>query len=76
MLGFAQEEWLASALAQSRARGKIWQILGNQTVMARMHSPIVAVVADESPTASLIGAVSVAHLLEMLLPPTGAQPAP
>ena len=45
-------------------------------VMAKARSPIVAVVADESPTASLIGAVSVAHLLEMLLPPTGPQSAP
>ena len=37
-------------------------------LMARMRSPIVAVVEDDSPTASLIGAVSVAHLLELLLP--------
>jgi CBS domain-containing protein len=37
-------------------------------LMARMRSPIVAVVEDETPTASLIGAVSVAHLLELLLP--------
>ena len=40
-------------------------------VMARMRSPIVAVVEDETPTASLIGAVSVAHLLELLLPAGG-----
>lgn len=39
-------------------------------IMAKARSPIVAVVADESPTATLIGAVSAAHLLEMLLPPT------
>jgi CBS domain-containing protein len=37
-------------------------------LMARMRSPIVAVVEDGDPTASLIGAVSVAHLLELLLP--------
>lgn len=40
-------------------------------VMAKMRSPIVAVVEDESPTASLIGAVSVSHLLELLLPAGG-----
>jgi CBS domain-containing protein len=38
--------------------------------MARMRSPIVAVVDGPGPTAPLIGAVSVAHLLELLLPPS------
>jgi hypothetical protein len=38
-------------------------------IMANERSPIVAVVEDKSKTAPLIGAVSVAHLLEMLLPP-------
>ena len=37
-------------------------------LMARMRSPIVAVVEDATPTSSMIGAVSVAHLLELLLP--------
>jgi CBS domain-containing protein len=40
-------------------------------IMAKAHSPIVAVVDDRSPTATLIGAVSVAHLLELLLPTSG-----
>jgi CBS-domain-containing membrane protein len=43
-------------------------------IMAKEHSPIVAVVEDRSPTATLIGAVSVAHLLEMLLPADDQQP--
>jgi CBS-domain-containing membrane protein len=43
-------------------------------IMANARSPIVAVVEDESETATLIGAVSVAHLLEMLLPPRVRQP--
>jgi CBS domain-containing protein len=43
-------------------------------IMAKARSPIVAVVEDDSPTANLIGAVSVAHLLEMLLPPDRRQP--
>jgi CBS domain-containing protein len=42
-------------------------------IMAKARSPIVAVVADESPTATLVGAVSAAHLLEMLLPPRAGQ---
>ena len=37
-------------------------------LMARMRSPIVAVVEGEAPTAPMVGAVSVAHLLELLLP--------
>ena len=43
-------------------------------IMAKARSPIVAVVEDDSSTANLIGAVSVAHLLEMLLPPDPRQP--
>lgn len=42
-------------------------------IMAKARSPIVAVVEDGSPTATLIGAVSVAHLLEMFLPPKVSQ---
>lgn len=37
-------------------------------VMAKARSPIVAVVEDDASTASLLGAVSAAHLLEVLLP--------
>ena len=37
-------------------------------LMAKMRSPIVAGVENESPSAALLGAVSVAHLLEVLLP--------
>ena len=39
MLGPAQEAWLQEALASSRQRGQVWQVLGNQTVMARMRTP-------------------------------------
>jgi CBS domain-containing protein len=38
-------------------------------LMAKMRSPIVAVVESREKDASLIGAVSAAHLLELLLPP-------
>lgn len=63
----------------SRKKSVLPVVLGEDTgieiaaIMAKEHSPIVAVVEDESPTADLIGAVSVAHLLEMLLPSSSAQ---
>lgn len=59
----------------SRKKSALPVVLADDTgieiaaIMAKEHSPIVAVVEDGSPTANLIGAVSVAHLLEMLLPP-------
>lgn len=49
-------------------------VAGDDTVMeiaglmAKMPSPIVAVVEDGSTNAAMIGAVTAAHLLELLLP--------
>lgn len=37
-------------------------------LMAKMRSPVVAVVEDDSKNASMIGAVTAVHLLELLLP--------
>ena len=39
MLGAAQEDWLSGQLASSVGGGKIWQILANQTIMARVTFP-------------------------------------
>ncbi|WP_411817326.1 alkaline phosphatase D family protein [Hyphococcus sp. DH-69] len=39
MMGTAQEAWLKGELSSSKDRGIAWQILGNQTVMARMNTP-------------------------------------
>ncbi len=39
MLGKTQQDWLANVLTQSVRRGKKWQILGNQVIMARVTSP-------------------------------------
>lgn len=36
LLGDAQQQWLATRLAESRAP---WQVLGQQVIMARMHLP-------------------------------------
>jgi alkaline phosphatase/alkaline phosphatase D len=39
MMGHAQEAWFADTLKQSRQRDMQWQVIANQTVMARMRSP-------------------------------------
>lgn len=39
LLGQAQESWLKTQLEESRAAGCTWQVLGNQTVMARVTAP-------------------------------------
>ncbi len=39
MLGAAQEAWLASELKSSVASGAAWQVLANQTIMARVILP-------------------------------------
>ena len=39
MLGAEQETWLAEQLRQSARGGKAWQVLGNQTIMARVRPP-------------------------------------
>lgn len=39
MLGAEQEEWLGGQLASSVDEGKVWQILANQTIMARAAFP-------------------------------------
>lgn len=42
-------------------------------VMARMHSPVVAVVDDDGGTGRVVGAITASRLLEHLLPPRPAQ---
>jgi len=39
LLGAAQESWLKAEIEASRAAGATWQVLGNQTVMARVTAP-------------------------------------
>ncbi|GIU66995.1 alkaline phosphatase D family protein [Candidatus Phycosocius spiralis] len=39
MLGANQQAWLAEVLKTSVAKGKRWQILGNQVIMGRVTSP-------------------------------------
>ncbi|MDZ4777717.1 MAG: alkaline phosphatase D family protein [Alphaproteobacteria bacterium] len=39
LLGAAQESWLKAEIEASRAAGSTWQVLGNQTVMARVTAP-------------------------------------
>jgi alkaline phosphatase D len=39
LLGAPQEEWLKAQVASSRGAGTVWQVLGNQTVMAPVTAP-------------------------------------
>jgi len=39
MLGALQEEWLDGELKASTAKGKSWQVLANQVMMARIKTP-------------------------------------
>ena len=39
MLGEVQEAWLADGLGASTERGAAWQVLANQTIMARVRPP-------------------------------------
>ena len=39
MLGAEQEKWLAGEMKSSVNQGKAWQVLGNQTIMARVRPP-------------------------------------
>lgn len=41
LLGASQRAWLRQELTRSRAKGRPWQILGNQVVMARVQGPDV-----------------------------------
>ncbi|MFU7526971.1 alkaline phosphatase D family protein [Qipengyuania sp. ASV99] len=39
LLGAAQEQWLTSGLAESRARGATWQVLAQQVLIGKVSSP-------------------------------------
>jgi alkaline phosphatase/alkaline phosphatase D len=47
MMGAAQEAWFAEALQSSRQRNMQWQVIANQTVMARMRTPDFMTVLPE-----------------------------
>ncbi len=56
MLGQVQEDWLANQLADSVAKGKAWQVLANQVIMAKVRSPNFAVsLSEEQKAAQDIG---------------------
>jgi alkaline phosphatase D len=39
LMGEAQEQWLATELARSKQSGAVWQVLGNQILMAKVDAP-------------------------------------
>lgn len=39
LLGAAQEQWLSQELSRSRRAGAVWQVIGNQVLMAPVDAP-------------------------------------
>lgn len=69
MLGAAQEQWLAEAFSASKARGAVWQIVGQQLLMGKLSAPDLLDVADFSDAAiTLEQARKLTMLGEMGLP--------
>ena len=48
ILGAEQENWLASQLAAGRDRGATWQIIGQQVLMGKLITPVLAKDAIDS----------------------------
>ncbi|MGR3781882.1 MAG: alkaline phosphatase D family protein, partial [Albimonas sp.] len=55
MLGKVQEDWLDQGLKASTASGKIWQVLANQVIMAKVVPPDFEGVLTEEQLAGLPG---------------------
>lgn len=54
MMGAAQETWLEQQLASSKARGMGWQMLANQTIVARMRAPdFLSILPEEIKTEAM-----------------------
>ncbi|GAB4146358.1 MAG: alkaline phosphatase D family protein [Sphingomonadales bacterium] len=68
LLGEPQEAWLAQALAASKARGQIWQVIGQQVVVGTMRSPeaLAAMVDPAKPGLASIDALRYFGLLSRL----------
>jgi alkaline phosphatase D len=47
LMGAAQRQWFGRTLTQSRASGRVWQVIGNQVVMARVQGPDIRRQAGE-----------------------------
>lgn len=54
MMGAAQAEWLADGLKQSVAAGRVWQVLGNEVVMAKVPIPSIKKHLGEAKVAELV----------------------
>jgi len=58
LLGDDQRAWLGGALAESRAAGRPWQVLGNQVVMAKVKGPDVEQMVPAEQLAALLAGLS------------------
>ncbi|HBY44552.1 MAG TPA: alkaline phosphatase, partial [Brevundimonas sp.] len=54
LMGPQQRDWLKRELAASKAKGRPWQVLGNQVVMARVVGPDVSRTLTEAQVQGLM----------------------
>lgn len=57
LLGAEQSRWLEGVLTRSAQAGKPWQVLGNQTIMARVAGPDLAAALGREGYAALLARV-------------------
>jgi alkaline phosphatase D len=58
MMGAEQEAWLAAGLKDSVKAGRVWQVLGNEVVMARLPVPSLKAQLGEAKLAEVMAAES------------------
>ncbi len=61
LMGAEQRDWLKRELSASKARGRAWQVLGNQVVMARVAGPDVSRTLTEAEVQGLMARIPEAY---------------
>jgi len=61
LMGPQQRDWLKRELAASKAKGRPWQVLGNQVVMARVAGPDVSRTLTEAQVQGLMAQIPEAY---------------
>jgi alkaline phosphatase D len=61
LMGPQQRDWLKRELADSKAKGRPWQVLGNQVVMARVAGPDVSRTLTEAQVQGLMAQIPEAY---------------
>ncbi|MDX2238628.1 MAG: alkaline phosphatase D family protein [Hyphomonadaceae bacterium] len=65
MLGAGQWTWLSETLSQSKNQGVIWQVIGNQTLMAPITAPNLSGAPREAIEAAERAQAGAARLMQM-----------